>query len=68
MPQVTHWFPGSLRPSSPACSRSGSVRLSAYSPFSSSREVYNRRVPILPLDLLAQPNTIQAPFRCQANL
>ncbi len=64
---MTHWFPGPRRPSSPICSRSGSARLSANSPFSSSAEVYNRRVPILPLNLLGQANTIQAPFGCQAN-
>ncbi len=54
MPQVTHWFPGSRRPSSPTCSRSGSASLSTNSPLSGSVEVYNRGVPILPLDLLGQ--------------
>ena len=64
---MTRWFPGSLRPSSPTCSRSGSASLSANSPLSGSAEVYNRGVPILPLDLLGQANSIQAPFRCQGN-
>ena len=67
VPQVTHWFPGSRRPSSPTCSRSGSASLSANSPVSRSGKVYNRRVPILPLDLLGHMYTTRAPFGCQEN-
>ncbi len=63
MPQVTHRFPSSRRPSSLSCSRSGPVCLSAYRSFPSSGEVYNRRVPILPLDRLGQADSTPAPIR-----
>ena len=63
MPQVTHQFPSPGQPSSPSCSRSGSACLSAYSSFSSSGGVYNRSVPILPLNHLGQADSTPAPIR-----
>ncbi len=64
---MTHQFPSPGQPSSLSCSRSGSVCLSAYSPFSGSAEVYNRRVQTPPLDHLGQVDTIFTSLGCQGN-
>ena len=65
VPQVTHRFPGSRWPSSPSCSESGSTCLSAHSPVSGSAQVYDPRVPLLPLNPLGHGIHNPCAFRCQ---